>query len=149
MTQRVAAIQAEGRDVVFITTNLPAANLLPVFTEAGVDLGRLHIVDAITPPAKAPDVPQTTFIGSPAMLELIGMRAERVAQRMTNAHLVMCCVNSLRMYNDSQDVDRFMHYLASRVRSSDLRIDFVVRPGPEAEALIDRADTLLGPLAKA
>ncbi|MGB1586870.1 MAG: DUF7504 family protein [Thermoplasmatota archaeon] len=145
---RIQSEQEQGRDVVFVTTNLPARSLRPLLEGGGAQAERLHVVDAITPRAKAEELNQTTFVGSPTMLELIGMRAERVARHVGQAHIMVCCLNTLRMYNDANDVDRFMHYLASRVQSFDLSIEFIVRPGPDAEELADRAQRLLEPLAK-
>lgn len=140
-TKHIKQLQSSGQRVVFVSLNQGAAALEDLFSAAGVDVEAMHVVDAITPREEAPPTGPmpTTYIGSPAMLELMWMRVEKIAQRTPDSHIVFCCLNTLIMYNGQQAGDQFLHYASERLAQFDIPMDVLVQDGPEARDIEARA----------
>ena len=145
MVRHLAGLQEAGRNVVLVTTTHPARHLLPSFQEGGLDLDRFAVVDAVTPPEQGdhPEELLCAYVGSPIMLELITLRTERLARMLGDAHVVVCCLNTLEIYNEREAVDQFIHFMTARLSAFGVDVDFVLRPGGDTAATAKRVSPFM------
>lgn len=134
------ALQAEG-PVVFVTADRPYASWEPVLANAGVDVRRLCVLDAVSGMGGALPVARpgnVVFLPSPTLLEMLVLRIEQGCQRSKATHVVVDSLNTLALYNGLAPVQAFSHYLINRARGAGVGLDLIVRENQEGEALRHR-----------
>ena len=131
-----------GGHAVVLAAERPSAVLAAALGPLGIDLGRVHFVDCVSAiegvrPLAAPN---TVFVHSPTMLEMMVMRLEQQASRAAApVHVVVDSLSALAHYNGTPPVVEFSHYLANRLRTRGLGGTFLVRDVPEGRSLRDQA----------
>lgn len=138
LAEHVLRLQSAGEHVVFVTANLPYASVAQRLAAAGVDLGRMMFIDAITRsdgsrPDDAPD--NVYFLQSPTMLEMIAMRVEQALARSGGGHVVLDSLNALQLYNGLPMVQEFSHYMINRLRTHGVGADLVVLASADGRML--------------
>lgn len=137
----VRQLQAEGRRVLYVSSDRPYQALVAALQAHGVATDQVHFVDTVSSlngaaPTMRPA--NATFLPSPTMLEMLAMRIEQAALRIgPSAHVLLDSLDTLGLYNGMHPVQEFSHYLANRLRSQGVPGDFVVRAGPAGQALHD------------
>ena len=140
LAAHVRRLQAAG-PVLFVTADRPLATWGPVWKAAGVDQGRLLVIDAVSAmngQQPSPRPANATFLPSPVMLEMLLLRIEQLVGRHAPVHLVIDSLNTLAFYNGAPAVQAFAHYLANRLRGHGVGADLVLCEGPEAALLRER-----------
>ncbi len=139
LASHVNSLQKDGKRVLLVTVNRPYRTLCDRFEQVGIDTKALFFVDAVScingaEPMERP--PNTMFLQSPTMLEMIAMRTEQILTRMgEDAHVVVDCLNAFALYNGVSPVQEFSHYLANRLRSRGVDGDLLVLNNDEGRAL--------------
>ncbi len=144
IAHHVRGLQAAGRSVLYLAADRPYRQVAAQFAQAGVDVSTLHFVDVVTcMDGKVPAVrpPNTLFLPSPTMLEMMAMRIEQVTARLADPVVVVDSLNTLALYNGPSAVQEFSHYLANRLRARGVSGDFVLREGRDAASLRDQVAT--------
>lgn len=133
LARHLAALQEHG-PVVLATADRPHAAWVGPLQEAGVDLDRLTVVDAVTALRGPPPMPRPAgvrFVPSPAMLELLALRVEQAARDAGARHAVLDSLSSLALHHGGPALQAFTHYLAARLRAAGVAGDLVVHATPE------------------
>jgi len=140
LAAHLRALQRDGGRVLLLTADRPYRHLREALAGAGVDVGGLLFVDAVSlmdgaAPTERP--PNVWFLQSPTMLEMMAMRVEQVAARNRPVHVVVDSLNALAIYNGLEPVQEFSLFLANRLRAGGTSADFVLHDNQRGKALQD------------
>ncbi|MEK6985287.1 MAG: ATPase domain-containing protein [Candidatus Thermoplasmatota archaeon] len=144
MALHIRSLQAAGQSVLYLAADRPQRQLVASFEGAGVDAEKVEVLDVVTcMDGRVPSVKpaRTTFLPSPTMLEMMAMRLEQMASRMTSPVVVVDSLNTLALYNGLGAVQEFSHYLANRLRTRSIAGDFIIRDGKDGKSLQEMVAT--------
>ena len=133
-------IQETG-SVLFVTADRPHGSWTAAWATADIDLARLFVIDAVSAMNGHQPTPRpanTTFLPSPAMLEMMALRIEQLIRRHAPVRVVIDSLNTLALYNGVAAVQAFAHYLANRLRDTAVGADLIVHSDAEGAALRQR-----------
>ncbi len=135
----IKALHQEDRSVLLITTRDPAAVLMRRFKEAGVNLNRLFIVDAVGTRAGAewtPDPEHLMYVPTPNQLELIAMRTTKVIRQKAEGtpHILILTVNSFALHNSPETLEELVRYTLHNLVRPKAWMDFVIEEDAPLDA---------------
>lgn len=127
----VKTLHAEDRSVLLITTRDPASLMMRRFKDAGVNLDRLFIIDAVGTRAGAEwthDPEHLMYVSTPNQLELIAMRAEKAIRQKAEGipHVLISTCNSFALYNAPEALEELVRYTLHNLVRPKAWMDFVV-----------------------
>jgi len=121
----VREITASGNAAIVITTNQPYLILKKLYGREGIDLSKVHFVDAITRYAigKVPeDAANAIFVNSPENLTDMGIAITQTLKEMEgqNIFVVFDSVSTMLIYLSSVNISKFIHFVSSRLKILDV-----------------------------
>lgn len=140
-------LQLQG-PVLFVTADRSTGSWTPDWAAAAVDSQRLFVIDAVsamngTQPTRGAGAHTTTFLPSPAMLEMMGLRIEQLIRRHAPVRVVIDSLDTLALYNGVPAVQSFAHYLANRLRGTGVGADLIIHPGQDGARLRERLSSFV------
>lgn len=147
LIETVAAYIADGDEastVLYVCFDRPAAVLRGRFQRRGVDVGRLHFIDASGQPgAKADD--RIHVMDDARDLDRLAVEIEHACAALgPDVNVMVDSVNSLILLHGVDAGAVFCHSLANRLRLLQIRADFVGHDNQEWPFLADRLSFLDG-----
>ncbi|WP_235855543.1 DUF7504 family protein [Methanofollis fontis] len=123
--ETVGQITGWGSDVIVITTNQPYIILKKLYTRAGIDLSKVHFVDAITKYAigKVPEEQENViFVNNPENLTDMGIAITRTLKEGEgrDVFVLFDSVSTMLIYLSSANISRFLHFVSSRLKILDV-----------------------------
>jgi KaiC/GvpD/RAD55 family RecA-like ATPase len=110
----------QGIPGVYVTLNLPCANIKDVFKREKIDLSRVIFIDAVTQTAggKLEKTDDCLFIGSPKNLSDISIAMDQAIMAITtkDKFLFFDSLSTLLLYNNMEVVAKFIHFLSTKMR---------------------------------
>lgn len=131
----------QGEGIVLVTVHHPPSTLRDHLRKVGVDTSHVTILDARgeTPHDLDPHE-GVHLVPSPTLLELIALRAQKLARRHDKPHLVVDDCEGLAFHNPAGAVEEYVRYLCTHV-APQLPVDFVrcspSRLDPRLDAVLD------------
>lgn len=128
----------EDRSTLYISVERPAEVVLEGLREAGVDVDRVFIVDAVSGMGgtRVSDDPEhIMYVSGPDLLEMLALRAEKIIRSKAEgpALIVIDSVDAFALYNESEALKEIVHYIVHRLEKG-VRLDFLVAPGGRSDA---------------
>lgn len=105
---------------VYVTLNLPCANVKDVFRKEKIDLSKVIFIDAVTKTAggKIEKTEGCLFIGSPKNLSDISIAMDQAIMAIPtkDKFLFFDSLSTLLLYNNMDVVAKFIHFLSAKMR---------------------------------
>ena len=103
------------------TTNTPYTILRKDYEKQGIDLSKLHFIDAITKYAIGKETPGAVncrFINNPSNLTEMGIAVTETLKKIdeTKVCVLLDSVNSMLIYISSAQLIKFIHFIISKLR---------------------------------
>ncbi|MDD1718533.1 MAG: hypothetical protein LUQ25_00605 [Methanoregulaceae archaeon] len=134
-TDTIRELTTSGYSVVVVSVTLPYIVLKKIYETGGVDLSRLHIIDAVTKYSGG-KVPETdglcTFISNPGNLTDIGIAANEWFRSLPEGRrcLVLDDISTMLLYSPSVSILKFIHFITNKLRILEIRgVLFAVEKG--------------------
>lgn len=122
-----------------VAANRPATVLRRLFTEAGPE--RLAFVDCVSSMTGMPPEAEAgvSHVESPALLEKIGMRLDRVMRSLAapERNLLVDSLSTLAVYNRPEVLAEFTHNILTRLRLQGAGAVFLLVPQSDDDRLLD------------
>lgn len=136
--KEIRRLQAEeDRSTLYVSVERPAELVLEGLRDAGVDLGRIFIIDAVsgmggTRVSDDPD--HILYVAGPDLLEMLAQRAEKTLRSKAEgpAHIVIDSVDAFAFYNEAAALKEIVHYVVHRLEKG-VRLDFLVAPAGRSD----------------
>jgi hypothetical protein len=119
----IQEIQKSGSlRVIVICINQPAAFLISLYQQNGIDTSRVFFIDAITQyatgtaPESCPE--NCRYVAKPNDLTTMGIAITQVLQKFKGEKTVIFLdsVNAMLIHSSSVDLTRFIHFIISKLR---------------------------------
>jgi hypothetical protein len=131
LARHMAGLVASGHWVLLVTARTPGATLLRELPARGVDPARFIVVDVVSLPETAPagSGDRLLTIPSPALLELLALRGEKVvwSRRQGRTHIIVQDLNSFARYSPPAAIEQMARYVMQRVMPYTV-VDFLLCP---------------------
>lgn len=102
---------------IYVTLNKPFAVLSKTFEKAGISVGSLFFVDAITNVPSVQEESSSICLGSATDLSNLCIATSKAVNRFSEEKfLVLDSLSTLLIYNDHRAVAKFAHLLAEKMR---------------------------------
>ncbi|ODS34876.1 hypothetical protein BEH94_10025 [Candidatus Altiarchaeales archaeon WOR_SM1_SCG] len=134
-------INEKGAGITYITASRPYNYLASILENKKIDKENLFFIDCITHMANI--MPEKNekcvFIENPASLEEMGMHTERLLGQLKteNKFLFIDSLSTLLMYNNTNSLKEFSHFLTTRLRINGIGGIFVAIKGLSDEDVIE------------
>jgi len=135
-------VTKDGFHVIVITTNNPYSILMKDYSKEGIDPGKVFFIDAITKYAGGKEPEKTencVFINGPADLTSMGIAVTEVLKKTSSDKVcvLLNTVNSMLIYITPENLIKFVHFIASKLRLFDISGVFLaVEKGIDPSTLI-------------
>lgn len=110
---------------IYVTVNKPYATLKEHFRDRGLDASRLFFVDAITQTVVQPKLTNhnVIFLPNPQSLTEISLALSEAASMLKAARkfLFLDSLSTLLIYNETESVAKFAHFLTVKMRSLNIQ----------------------------
>lgn len=121
----IKKVTDESFYVIVITTNNPYSVLTKDYQKEGVDLEKVFFIDAVTRYAvgkETEDAKNCKFISSPSDLTSMGIAISEVLKKTSNNKVCVFLntVNSMLIYIAPENLIKFIHFIASKLRIFDV-----------------------------
>lgn len=133
----------EGFSVIVITTNNPYSILVKDYEKEGVDPDKVFFIDAITKYAIGKEVENAgncVFVGSPSDLTSMGIAVSEALKKKSDTGrvcVILNTVNSMLIYITPENLIKFVHFIASKLRLFDVSgIFLAVEKGIDPSTLV-------------
>ncbi len=139
VARHVQGLHDADRSVLLITASHPAPVLLRQLQQAGVNLDRVFILDAVGSRSgveRTHDPEHLMYLPGPTQLELMAMRADKVIRQKAEGmpHIVVLTVNSFALYNEAAALEELVRYVVTSLMRPKAWIDFVIEREAELDA---------------
>lgn len=106
----------------YITVNKPYKSMVQLLERKNINARNLFFIDCITEKIyeKAEDAKKCYFVGSPSNLTEIGIALDPVFKEGKHKFVFLDSLDTLTVYNSTESVIRFAHFLTSKVRLHNL-----------------------------
>lgn len=135
----IKAFCKKGMPGIFVTLNKSAEDLAKVAQEQDIPCEALFIVDAVSrKEAKYLENSEAvSYVESPQDLTEIEAEVADFITRMPDGEkfFILDSISTLLIYNSEKSVEKFVHKLGERLRSSNFKSVFVVMEGTNQEIL--------------
>jgi hypothetical protein len=130
-----------GEGIVLVTVHHAPSTLRHHLHDAHVDTQHVTLIDARgETPHDLDKQNDVHLVPSPTLLELIALRAQKLARRHDKPHLVVDDCEGLAFHNPAQAVEEYIRYVCTHV-APQLPVDFIrCEPShlsPHLEAVLD------------
>jgi len=110
-----------GFHTIIITTNSPYTILRKDYEKQGIDISRLHFIDAITKYAIGKETEGAVncrFVNNPSNLTEMGIAVTETLKAIndTKVCVLLDSVNSMLIYISSVQLIKFIHFIISKLR---------------------------------
>ncbi|WAI00605.1 DUF7504 family protein [Methanogenium organophilum] len=137
----IKEISEKGFTTIVITTNEPYNVLRKDYEKSGINLNKVHFIDAITKYAigREPDgAINCTFINNPSNLTDMGIAVTELLKTIegNKVWVLINSVNSMLIHISSANLTKFIHFIASKLKILDISGVFLaVEKGIEPSVL--------------
>jgi hypothetical protein len=137
----IGKVVSEDYFVLVVTTNLPYDILKKNYEKNGIPLDRIHFVDTVTKYAMGRDPPPANncrFVNNPANLTDIGIAVTGALKVLEGKKvcLLFDSVSSMLIYQSSQNITKFIHFVTNKLRLLNFAgIFLVVEKGLDPDVL--------------
>jgi len=105
----------------YITVNRPYRNMVQLLERKNINISNLFFIDCITKELKEKAKAKNCyFVGSPSNLTEIGIALDPIFKEGKHRFVFLDSLDTLMIYNTTESVIRFAHFLTSKVRLHDL-----------------------------
>ena len=121
---------------VYITVNHPMDSFKPKLEKAGVDLSKLAFVDGITKQSQGRMLEGENFYYTESPKDLVDLNflLDKALKKLPEKKFVLIdSITTLLIYNDLQVVEKFMHAMVGKMRSSETSAVFIISSRVEEE----------------
>ena len=135
-------VTGEGFTVIVLTTNNPYSVLVKDYEKEGIDMEKVFFIDAITRHAigkETEDAKNCIFVSSPSDLTSMGIAISKVLKETANNRVcvILNTVNSMLIYITPENLIKFIHFIASKLRIFDVSgIFLAVEKGIDPPTLV-------------
>ena len=124
-------VNSLGLSGIYVTINRPYGSLVETLKRNGIDTEKLFFIDCITRTVGGkPEVTENClFIASPQNLTELGLALAQAMEMMKergNKFLLLDSLSTLLIYNNTETVARFSHFLTTKIRLSKLKGIFLL-----------------------
>ena len=117
----IKEIQKGNLHIIIICVNQPAAFLMDIYGQNGIDNARIFFIDAITQYAKGTppeNIGNCLFIAKPNDLTAMGIAITSILKKFEQEKIVIFLdsVNAMLIHSSSSDLSKFIHFVISRLR---------------------------------
>lgn len=132
------------RPTILVSFVRPYKDLRPRLEQEGVGLADVFFIDATPNPHLEAFRPDAFFIGSPSLLERVGIVCEKVLPRLGGkAHMVIHDHNAVHSYNGTEITRQFLHHLITQSHRNQCDLDILVTDPDDALcAMVDQTTQL-------
>ncbi|HVP94565.1 MAG TPA: hypothetical protein VMS89_05260 [Methanoregulaceae archaeon] len=114
-----------GYSVILLSVTLPNMVIKRTYSAAGIDLSRVHVVDAVTKYSGGPtdmDDPQCRYISNPGNLTDIGIVLTELLKSVPGEKkcLFFDDVSTMLLYSPSVTISKFIHFMTNKLRLYDV-----------------------------
>lgn len=121
------------RPTILVSFVRPYNDLKPRLEREGVDLTDVFFIDATPNPHLEAFRPDAFFIGSPSLLERVGIVCEKVLPRLGGkAHMVIHDHNAIHSYNGVEMTRQFLHHIIAQAHRNQCDLDILVTDPDDA-----------------
>ena len=124
---------------IFVTLNKPGSDLLTLFKEHKVECANLFIVDGISKKRepKGEKDSRISYIDTPQDLTDMETRILEFIQKLPTGpkFFVLDSLSTLMIYNSEKTVERFVHNLGEKLKSSGFKTVFIIMEGTRPEIM--------------
>ena len=144
-TKNIDIIQEMTRNgfhTMIITTNNPYSILKKDYEKQGIDISKLHFIDAITKYAigkETAGASNCTFVNNPSNLTEMGIAVTETLKKIdeNKVCVLLDSVNSMLIYISSAQLIKFIHFIVSKLRILEISGVFLaVEKGLDPSTLI-------------
>lgn len=138
----IKEVTDDGFSVIVITTNNPYSILIKDFVKEGINKENVFFIDAITRYAigkETGDSENCSFIGSPTDLTSMGIAVTEALKKTSSDKVCVLIntVNSMLIYITPENLIKFIHFIASKLRLFDVSGVFLaVEKGIDPSTLV-------------
>ncbi|MBN1433003.1 MAG: hypothetical protein JW931_09560 [Methanomicrobiaceae archaeon] len=138
----IKEVTKEGFHVIVITTNNPYSILVKDYEKEGIESEKLFFIDAITKYALGKETEKAencVFINGPADLTSMGIAVTEVLKKTSSDRVcvLLNTVNSMLIYITPENLIKFVHFIASKLRLFDVSGVFLaVEKGIDPSTLV-------------
>ena len=135
-------VTKDGFHVIVITTNNPYSILMKDYRKEEIDPEKIFFIDAITKYAAGKETENAencVFVGSPSDLTSMGIAVTEVLKKTSSDKVcvLLNTVNSMLIYITPENLIKFIHFIASKLRLFDVSGVFLaVEKGIDPSTLI-------------
>jgi KaiC/GvpD/RAD55 family RecA-like ATPase len=117
----IRSIISQGNSVIVVTTNQPFEVLKKAYEKAGIEIGKIRFIDAITLYAVGKShatSPECRFVTSPSNLTDLGIVITETLKSMKERKpcIIFDSISTMLIYIPSSNISKFIHFVTSKLR---------------------------------
>ncbi len=121
----IKKITDKGFTTIVITTNDPYNVLRKDYVKGGINLDKVHFIDAITKYAigkESEGAVNCTFVNNPSNLTEMGIAVTELLKTIEgeNVWVLLDSINSMLIYISSTNLTKFIHFITSKLKILDI-----------------------------
>jgi len=103
--------------ICYISLNRPYNSLVGIMQHSGLDLKKIHFIDAITKTAQlTTKCDECEFISSPGALTELSVTISKLMDTGDYKYIIFDSLSTLLVYESDTTITKFVHYLMAKVR---------------------------------
>jgi archaellum biogenesis ATPase FlaH len=103
--------------ICYISLNRPYNSLIKTFQHVGLDMNRIHFIDAITKTAQIiTKCDECDFVTSPGALTELSVTISKLMDTGDYKYIIFDSLSTLLVYESDTTIAKFVHFLMAKVR---------------------------------
>lgn len=123
-------VQTKRMEGIYVSINRTAEVMCTLLRQTNVDVDRVHIVDCVSCIVGLTPMREVITVDSPSNLTEISVAIKKAAERIEsrNKFLLFDSLPTLLVYNSNESVEKFAHFMISRMKRMGFDIILVTIP---------------------
>ena len=113
---------------IYITVNKESSELVDEMKEEGIDTSKIKFIDAVSEMVddEADEPENISFVSSPNELVELEIAISDAIEELNGGFLIFDSLTTLGVYNDEKRVEKFVHSLSQKTKSSKINDVFLI-----------------------
>jgi len=113
---------------IYVTVNKESSELVDEMKEEGIDTSKIKFIDAVSEMVddEADEPENISFVSSPNELVELEIAISDAIEELNGGFLIFDSLTTLGVYNDEKRVEKFVHSLSQKTKSSKINDVFLI-----------------------